>query len=221
MSPRQQVADACDVEILLEFILLGGGRDGNPESDIAHPPQQVRNCRERSHKRQVLGLETIATPLLQFLTVVSLFAGGEEDGNELVSPLANLTSSLFEAHIVAELDHRFVPGERVKIHGIQKRSVQVEDSGFRQFKVLQFGASDARIPRFSSGSGHSRQRNVRHQRFHLDGRSWGLRRISFSAALLLRFRNLHFECAFFVQLMLAARRKRRWKRFRFNLFTRK
>ena len=52
-------------------------------------------------------------------------------GNELVSTLADLASSLFEAHIVAELNHGFLPCERVEIHRVQQRAVQVEDSGFR------------------------------------------------------------------------------------------
>ena len=60
-----------------------------------------------------------------------------EDGNEFVSPLAYLASSLFEAHIVAELEQSFLPCDRVEIHRVQKRAVQVEDCGFRQLTVLR------------------------------------------------------------------------------------
>jgi hypothetical protein len=58
-----------------------------------------------------------------------LLVGGQEDGNEFVTPLAYLAAGLLEAHIVAELDHGFVPGEGMEIHRVQKRAVQVEDSG--------------------------------------------------------------------------------------------
>jgi hypothetical protein len=61
-----------------------------------------------------LGLETITAPLLQFLAVVPLLVGGQEDGNELVTALTDLASSLFEAHVVTEFHHRFVPGDGVE-----------------------------------------------------------------------------------------------------------
>jgi hypothetical protein len=52
---------------------------------------------------------------------------------------ADLASNLIEAHIVAELEQSFLPGDRVEIHRVKKRAVQVEDSGFRHFKVLHGG----------------------------------------------------------------------------------
>lgn len=65
---------------------------------------------------QVLGLEALAAPLLQFLAVVSLLFGGQELGNQLVATLADLAAGLVETDIVAEFHHRFVPCERVEIH---------------------------------------------------------------------------------------------------------
>jgi hypothetical protein len=43
-----------------------------------------------------------------------LFVSGQEGGNELVSPLAYLASSLFETYIVAELEQGFLPSDRVE-----------------------------------------------------------------------------------------------------------
>src|SRR5882757_1152962 len=68
-------------------------------------------------------------------------------GMSLSPPLAYLASSLFEAHIVAELEQSFLPCDRVEIHRVQKRAVQVEDSGSWQLKVLH-GRSE-RVSRIS------------------------------------------------------------------------
>jgi hypothetical protein len=57
------------------------------------------------------------------------------DRNKLVSALPDLTSHLLEADVIAELDHGFMPGDRVQVHGIQQGTIQVEDSGFRQLKL--------------------------------------------------------------------------------------
>ena len=54
----------------------------------------------------------------------------------LSPPFSYLASSLFEAHIVAELEQNFLPCDRVEIHRVQKRAVQIEDSGFWQLTVL-------------------------------------------------------------------------------------
>jgi hypothetical protein len=51
------------------------------------------------------------------------FVGGQENGNELVTALADLASRLFEGHVVTELRQRFVPSKGVEIHRIQKRAV--------------------------------------------------------------------------------------------------
>jgi len=68
--------------------------------------------------------------------VVSLFVRGQEDGNELVSALADLASHLFETYIVTKLEHGFLPDQRVEIQRVQKRAVEIEDSGFWQFTFL-------------------------------------------------------------------------------------
>jgi site-specific recombinase XerD len=44
-----------------------------------------------------------------------------------LSALAHLASSLFEAYLVAALEHRFLPCDRVEIHRVQKRAVLVEN----------------------------------------------------------------------------------------------
>jgi hypothetical protein len=62
-----------------------------------------------------LVFETRAAAFLHFLAVVPLLVSPKEDGNELVAALPDLTSRLFEADVVTELRHRFVPGERVQI----------------------------------------------------------------------------------------------------------
>jgi hypothetical protein len=130
-----QVGDGGDVEVLAELVLLGGGRDGNPYAGIAHASKQIGDRREGADQRQVLGLETRAAPFLHFLAVVPLFVSRKEYGNELVAALPDLSSHLLEADVVTELRHRFVPGERMEIDGVQQRPVQVEDGGFRhQFK---------------------------------------------------------------------------------------
>jgi hypothetical protein len=54
----------------------------------------------------------------------------------LSPPLAYLASHLLEVHIVAELEQSFLPCQRVEIHQVQKRAVQIENSGFRQPTVL-------------------------------------------------------------------------------------
>lgn len=84
-----------------------------------------------------LRFETLAPPFLKFLAMVPLLVRGQEDWNELVTTLADLAPDLFEADVVSEFDHGLLPGERVKIHRVQKRAVQVEDRCFRQFKLLQ------------------------------------------------------------------------------------
>jgi hypothetical protein len=43
-----------------------------------------------------------------------------------LSSLSYLASNLFEAHLVAELKHSFLPCDRVEIHRVQKRALQVE-----------------------------------------------------------------------------------------------
>jgi hypothetical protein len=35
---------------------------------------------------------------------------------------------------MAELDHGFVPGDRVQVYGVQQGAVQIKDCGFRQLK---------------------------------------------------------------------------------------
>jgi hypothetical protein len=37
---------------------------------------------------------------------------------------------------MTELEHGFMPSDSVEIHRIEKSAVQIEDSGFRQLKVL-------------------------------------------------------------------------------------
>jgi hypothetical protein len=69
----------------------------------------------------------VGPPGVQFLAMVALLDGGQDRQNELVAALSDLASHLFRAAIVAELDHRFVPGDRVKIDGVEQRAVQVED----------------------------------------------------------------------------------------------
>jgi hypothetical protein len=44
-----QVGDASDVEVLVDFILLGRGSNSDPKSSVAHASQQVRNRREGTH----------------------------------------------------------------------------------------------------------------------------------------------------------------------------
>ena len=88
------------------------------------------------HKRQIFGLETIAAPLFQFFAMVPLFVGGQEDGNELVSAFADLASSLFETHMVAELSMASCHASAWRSTEFQKRAVEVEDCGFWQLKVL-------------------------------------------------------------------------------------
>jgi hypothetical protein len=68
-------------------------------------------------------------------------------GNQLVAALADLAAGLLEADVVTEFRHRFVPCKRVKIDGIKERPVQVEDGGFRQFKILH--GANARFLRTS------------------------------------------------------------------------
>ncbi|WP_247444236.1 hypothetical protein [Bradyrhizobium sp. 197] len=137
--------------------------------------------------------------------MISLFAGGQEDRNELVSALSDLAASLFVAHTVAELDHRFMPSERVKIHRIQKRTVQVEDGGFRQFKFSTFGGkapayhSCIRIDPVAQRSASAFPPGPPWPRLGGYGRY-------LPPLFELRFWNLHLECAFFVQLN-AGRRK--------------
>lgn len=77
----------------------------------------------------------LAAPLFHFFAVVSLFVSGQENGNELVSPFPYLASNLFEAHVVSELQHGFLPGESMEIHRVKKCTVQVEDCGFRQVEA--------------------------------------------------------------------------------------
>jgi hypothetical protein len=89
-----QVGDAGDLEILVQFVLLGRRTDGDAQARIADAPQQIGHRREGAHQRQVLGLEALAAPLLQFLAVVLLLFGGQKFGNELVATLSDLTSRL-------------------------------------------------------------------------------------------------------------------------------
>ena len=54
----------------------------------------------------------------------------QEGGNEFVTALTYLAAGLFKADVVTELYHRFVPGKRMKVHGIQKSAVQVKMAAF-------------------------------------------------------------------------------------------
>ncbi len=55
---------------------------------------------------------------------------------------------------MAELDHRFVPGDRVQIHGVQKSAVKIEYSGFRQFNTLPVLSERARTTRHTASFRH-------------------------------------------------------------------
>src|SRR3978361_44640 len=110
----------CDSEILLEFILLRRRGYSDLKPRIAHTSQQFWDRCEGTHKRQVLALETLTSPLFQLLAVVALLVSGQEDRNELVSPLAYLASDLVEAHIVAELEQCLLPRQRLQIQRAQK-----------------------------------------------------------------------------------------------------
>ena len=139
-----KVGDARNIEVLLKFILLGRGSDRNTS-----PASRTRRSRSgTAEKGRTSGkysvLRSIAAPFFQFFAVVPLFVLGQKDRNQLVSPFSDLAPSLLEAYIVAKPDHRFVPCDRVQIHRVHKRAVQVEDSGgFRQIKVLQVGTGEA------------------------------------------------------------------------------
>ena len=133
--------DAGDFEILVQFFLLRRGRDGDSEPCVARPLQQIRYRGKRPDQREVPALEPLAAPLLQFFTVVFPLCGVQEGGNELVSALAYLASGLFEADVMTELHHRFVPGDRMKVHRVQESAVQVEDGSFWQVEVSRVCAA--------------------------------------------------------------------------------
>ena len=136
-SRIDKLGDASNFKGLIELIFLGGRGNGNPESGVGHASQQVGNRRERPHQRQIRRPEALAAPFLKFRAVIPLFVGRKEDRNQLVSSFADLASSLVEAHIMTELEHRLLPCEGVEVHRVQQRAVQVEDRGFRQFHILQ------------------------------------------------------------------------------------
>src|SRR6185295_16505873 len=73
----------------------------------------------------------LAAPSVEFLTVIAPFLLGQEDWNELVAALSDLTSRLLEAHVMTETNHGLMPCQRVKIDRVQKRAVHVEDRGLR------------------------------------------------------------------------------------------
>src|SRR5580700_4417170 len=93
--------------------------DGDPKSGLACATQQLRDRRERTHKRQILGLETGRPPLFQFFAMVTLVISGLEDGDKLIASLTYLASRLRKAHVVTKLEHRFVPRDRMEIHRVQ------------------------------------------------------------------------------------------------------
>ena len=66
------------------------------KSSVAYASQQIRDRREGSHTWQILGLETIAAPLVHFFAMVSLLSADRKTGM-ILSPPANL--------LVAELFH--------------------------------------------------------------------------------------------------------------------
>src|SRR5581483_4217441 len=117
-------------EILVEFVLLSRRTDCDAQPCITHASQQVWDRREGTDEREILTLEPLSTPILHFFAVIPLFVDRQKHGNELVAALADLTSRLLEAHIVAKLHKRFVPSERMQIDGVQERPVKVEDGGF-------------------------------------------------------------------------------------------
>jgi hypothetical protein len=117
-------------------VLLGRRTNSYAQARVADAPQQIWDRGKGTHQWQILGLESLAAPLLQFLAMVSLRLVGEKFGNELVASLADLAPRLLEADVVTELSHRFMPCERVKIDGIQQRPVEIEDGGVRHFTIL-------------------------------------------------------------------------------------
>jgi hypothetical protein len=78
--------------------------------------------------------------------MISLLVFRKKYGNELVAALSDLASRLLEADLVAELGHRFMPGERVEIDRVQERSVEVEDSCLRHSRSSGARAPDFRLP---------------------------------------------------------------------------
>jgi hypothetical protein len=47
-----------------------------------------------------------------------------------LSPPWPMASHLFKTYIVIKLEHGFLPSQRVEIHRVQMRAVEIEDSGF-------------------------------------------------------------------------------------------
>ena len=62
--------------------------------------------------------------------MILLFGFTEKHRDELVAAFAYLAARLLEGHTVAELLERVLPGAGVQVHGIDERTVDVEDGGF-------------------------------------------------------------------------------------------
>lgn len=104
--------------------------------------------------------------------MVPLIVDGQKDGNELVSAFTDLASNTFETYVVAKLEQSFLPCQRVEIHRVQKRAVQIEDCGFRQLTALHVRiTAPSRIGSLSAWCQHLGQ--ARHQKRAKCARSIG------------------------------------------------
>jgi hypothetical protein len=83
------------------------------QTGFTHAPQQLRHRREWPNERQVFRSEQLAAPILHFRAMIPLFSPGEKNGNELITAFTNLAASLFEGHVVTELDQRLLPSARM------------------------------------------------------------------------------------------------------------
>ena len=79
---------------------------------------------------QVLGLEALAAPLLQFLAVVSLLFGGQELGNQLVATLADLTADCLDIEIDSSYLEGILPCCGVKPVALNEGAIDIAQYGF-------------------------------------------------------------------------------------------
>jgi len=62
--------------------------------------------------------------------MIFLLRLGQEDGDKLVTPFADLTACLFKGHLMTEFHQCFVSGESMQIDRVDQRSVDIENGCF-------------------------------------------------------------------------------------------
>ena len=174
-----QVVDAGDLLVSVEFLPLGRRGEHDLLAIPLDPLEEFAGHRERVDPGEVLALEELGALLLDPLTIAFHLLLGQEDGHELVAPLADLVPDLLERDLMTVFREDLLPGPGMEVVGIDERPVHVENHGLDHRVACSLGSRPGRT---------LARRMARRAASHRKCRANGVRRLGspLSAARILR-----------------------------------